>query len=578
MISEDVFIRRTYNRFLMPTVFALLGTTFSAFGNTILAGNILGKEVLGVMNIMSSFTFLFAMFGCLISIGAASRSSIAIGRGDYDSAGKYEWLALVLSIALPVVISLPCLLDFRGLFLLLGGDAEDYYIGASYGKLVIAFGFLNTLMYFPFNFLRMIGKGRYGMYSFGVMGILDVVLVYVFLKLGMGPAGVALGSIISMIAANAAGLYFLFSKNSLFRMIRPPRKDLGVMFTTIATFGGAAALNNLCKVLRTVAMNLLVVRSLGQEGLQSLAVGCSIINLASASVTGFGQAASPIIGVLYGERDMKGQRQALRISVIYSLVFHTLLAVIIMLFASQIAALFGISSAEHITRTAFLIRLVAVSLIPASVMNVMIYYYTAIGEYRCSLILTVMHGLVLVVAITAVCLRISPSDLYGTSFIFAELLDFGIMAVLRIRKKPEQVYAEKFFSTVSDGTEDGAVNTSRQVTEFCEENDVSPALCMKLPLVVEELLVILARHCAADRSFRIDVRISLAEGKVLMRLRCEGATFNPIEWYRDRKERLTPEELMEDECFGMNVVDRLVNDVKYSSIFDVNNLIVTMDG
>ena len=233
MNSEDSFIKRTYNRFLIPTVFALLGTTVSSFGNTILAGHFLGKEVLGVMNVLSSFTFLFAMFGCLISIGASTKASIAVGRIDHETAGKYEWMALVLSIAVPLVISIPCIINFRHFFSLLGGAEKDYVIGASYGIPVLAFGFLNTLMYFPFNFLRMIGKGKYGMFSFGAMGVLDIVLVYVFLKLNMGAAGVAYGNIISMVVANASGIYFLVSKNSLFKMKRHDKKEIGSMLQAV---------------------------------------------------------------------------------------------------------------------------------------------------------------------------------------------------------------------------------------------------------------------------------------------------------------------------------------------------------
>ncbi|MBR1876438.1 MAG: hypothetical protein IJ805_04965 [Lachnospiraceae bacterium] len=99
------------------------------------------------------------------------------------------------------------------------------------------------------------------------------------------------------------------------------------------------------------------------------------------------------------------------------------------------------------------------------------------------------------------------------------------------------------------------METSGKVVAFCEENDVDPALCMKLPLVVEELLVVLARHCFENSSQKIDVRISLVRENVLVRMRCEGVTFNPIEWYMERKAALSPEELMADESFAMNVVE-----------------------
>ena len=587
MHSDDIFIRRTFFKFFTPTILALLGSTFSSFGNTLLAGRFLGKETLSVMNILSSFTFLYAMFGCLISIGAVARSSIAIGRQDYRTAGKYQWFSLLLSFIVPVMISVPCLINFRGLFYLLGGDSESYAIASGYGRLVIAFGFLNTLMYFPFNFLRMIGKGKYGMYSFGTMGILDVVLVYIFLRLGMGPVGVALGYILSMLAANIAGLYFLFTKNTLYKMQRPQKNELFSMCWTIASFGGASGLNNLCKVLRTVTLNLLISKYLGKQGLQTLAVGCSIINLTSASVTGFGQAVSPIIGVLFGERDRKGQRQALRISIVYSAIFHTALAVVLMFLAPFLSRAFGITEAEQISDTALLIRLIAVSFIPSSIMNIFIYYFTATGKNRCSMILTFMHSFLLLILLSALHLSFAPNTWYGISFITAEILDFGVMYILSIIKRKKDpnlhgillehnMYAEKFFSTVSDGTEEGAVETSGKVVAFCEENDVDPALCMKLPLVVEELLVVLARHCFENSSQKIDVRISLVRENVLVRMRCEGVTFNPIEWYMERKAALSPEELMADESFAMNVVEKLVSDVQYTSTFGVNNLIVTM--
>ena len=584
---NDLFIKRTYKRFLTPTILALLGTTFSSFGNTLLAGRFLGKEVLGAMNILSSFTFLYAMLGCLISMGAAAICSIAIGREDSETAGRYEWLSLVLSIAVPAVISALCLLNFRGLFSLLGGDEEAYRIGAAYGKLVIGFGFLNTLMYFPFNFLRLIGKGRYGMISYGAMGIIDVILVYVFLKSGLGPAGVALGYIISMLVADVSGIYFLFKKNNLFRLQPPAKNEIAGMCKNIAFFGGASGLNNLCKMIRTLTMNLLINKYLGKQGLQSFAVACSVINLASASVTGFAQAVSPIIGVLFGEKDRKGQRQAVNISILYSLIFHAGLAVLLIIFAAPIAGAFGITGKEHIADTALLVRLVAVSFIPASIMNIFIYYYTAIGQNRISMILTFLHAFLLVVVLAAIHLTADSSNWYGIAFITAELLDFVIMLLLsRIKRKKtsevegilleNKIYAEKFFSTVSDGSEDGAVATSGQVVSFCEENGVSAALCMKLPLVVEELLVVLARHCFDKPGHHIDVRISLVKEDIVMRLRCEGAMFNPLEWYSEKKKKLSPEDFMMDEAFGMNVVDKLVHNVKYTNTFGVNNLIVTM--
>lgn len=588
MNTENTFIQQTLKKFLVPTIIALLGTTLSAFGNTLLAGRFLGKEALSMMSILSSFTFLYAMLGCLISIGASVRSSIALGSEDYKTAAKYEWLSFVLSLVVPIVMSIPFILFFDKFFMFLGADASQCALGAIYGRLIIAFGFLNTLLYFPFNFLRLIGKAKYGMYCFGAMGIIDLILVYLFLRLGMGTVGLALGYIISMVIANAAGLFFLFTKNNMFKPMKPNSKELQRMLLIIMTFGSSSAVNNLCKMLRTMFMNMLVAKYFGKDGVSSLAVGFSIINLASASVTGYGQAISPIIGVFHGEHDVEGQRQTLKTSIRGALIFHTILAIIIIILAPQISEAFGISGAEHVRDTAVVVRLVAISLIPSAVMNILIYYYNAIKQNNGALILTFMHAFVLLVLFANIHLLFDKSPLYALSFITAELIDFAIMylyAKVCEKKNPslkgilleEQNYSEKFFSVVSDGTKEGVSTAYESVAAFCEENDVDTKLCLKIPLAVEELLVVLANHCCLEDNQHIDIRISILDNNVVMRLRCQGRIFNPIDWYKERKNNLPLEEFMEDESFGMGVVEKIATRVDYSNMFDVNNLIVTME-
>ena len=79
--TNDYFIKNTLRKYLIPTIVAILGTTAASFFNTLFAGRILGKEALAAMNLLSSFTFLFAMLGCLISIGASACASVAMGKG-----------------------------------------------------------------------------------------------------------------------------------------------------------------------------------------------------------------------------------------------------------------------------------------------------------------------------------------------------------------------------------------------------------------------------------------------------------------------------------------------------------------
>ncbi len=575
----------------MPTVIAVLGTTLSTFGNTLLAGRFLGSDALSAMNVLSSFTFLYAMIGCLISVGASSLASIAIGRRDLVTVGKYETLALVLSIVIPVVISGLCFIDYHGLILFLGADEQIYQLSISYGRIVIAFGFLNALMYFPFNFLRLDGRAKMGMISFGAMGVLDLVLVYAFLSMGMGLKGVAIGSVISMAVANIVGIGMLLSKKSGIKPVIIKKNE--VLMLTVSSFvsGSSAGLNNLCKMIRTVMLNALVIKNLGANHLSVLAVGCAIINLTSASVTGFGQALAPIVGIFHGERDKQGKKSALISTLLDCTIYHVVIAIIAIVGARFIAGAFGITEPELVREAIIMIRLVGISLIPAAAINIFIYYFTAIKENFMAMTLTVMHTFVLVVGFVALHFMFDKSTWYGIAFISAEVFDFLVLFVVSaIRRKQnsnlegvllnDKNSSEKFFSVVSDGTRDGAVKSAEEVVGFFEENDVPVKLCMKLQLVVEELLVVLATHCLdgeeADKQ-GINVKVTVIEDDVLMRLRCSGEVFNPIEWYYSKKNSMDPMDFMMDEAFSMNLVAKMVTDVKYTRTFGLNNLIVLIN-
>ena len=80
----------------MPTILTILGTTVVGFINSLIVGSMLDKDSLAAVNIVSSFTFLFSMLGCLISIGASLAASVEIGKDNHENAGKYMTFALLV--------------------------------------------------------------------------------------------------------------------------------------------------------------------------------------------------------------------------------------------------------------------------------------------------------------------------------------------------------------------------------------------------------------------------------------------------------------------------------------------------
>lgn len=583
-IADGKYVQNTLIKHEMATIVAVLGVTISTFGNTLLAGRFLGKSALAAMNILSSFTFLYAMIGCLVSVGAASKAAVAIGKHDYELAGKYERVAFTLSIIIPTVISAICLVNLRWFMSFLGFDSELYAMSVDYGRIVLVGGIFNTLMYFPFNFLRIDGRAKYSMWVFSLMGVLDLILVYVLLSLDFGLVGVAIGNVASMMVADLIGLAFIFSKKSNFHMVKLKKNEIVGVTGTALYAGSASGLNNLCKVFRTVWLNGVVLVYLGTDGVSVLAIGCAIINFASAAVTGFGMAMYPLVGMLYGEHDSEGQKKVMNGSLKNSSVVMITLGIVLCIFARSIAQAFGINEPELIGEAALMIRLVAISLIPATYMNEYIYYYTAIGENVASMVFTVLHSFVLVVLMISLHLRIDQSTWYGVEFILVEFIDFlilwGYSKYKRARNSNLKTILltptnsdEKYFSAISSGTDEENMMLVEKVEDFCRENKLN-FKGIRIPMVVEEMSLLMAKHCFKDESTGIDVKVSVLRNTVIVRIRCGGEMFNPVVWFAQQLE--IDED--SDELFGMTMVDKMATDIRYTQLFGLNNVIVTMEG
>lgn len=589
MENNDYFVEHVLRKYLFPTILTILGTTIISFINSILAGKMLGRDALAAMNIVSGFTFLFAMLGCLINIGAASCASVAIGEEDEARAGQYASCALAGSVLVPLLISVPCMVFFRQFMGLLGADEALYQLSADYARIMLASGFLTTLMYYPFNFLRLDGRGDSAVGIYAAMAVLDVLFVLLFSHMGMGLAGFGLAVAASTAAADIIGLVLVLApKGSQIRLARLSWAGIPRMACEICARGAAAGLNNLCNMLRTMVLNAWVLQHLGADGAGEFAVACSVINFAAASVSGSGQTVSPLIGIFYGEKDITSMRMLMKNAVKYAAALHIAICVIAVPAARLIAALYGMDTEPLASETASAVVWVALSLIPAAVANVYIYYYSTLKRMVISCTLTFARAFGFVVLFAWIIFASGYDRLFFASFLMAELATLALMAViaylehircpeesglLLISSKPN----DNFISFSVEGNTEGALEASQRMADFCDENEISPKVKMVLSMALEELLIIVNEHCLKDRGEQyVDVRIFLDQDGLLLRIRCGGRVFDPVAWYKNRSRSMSVEEQLMDESLGMKMIAGQAKSVTFQNTFGMNNLIVVM--
>ncbi|MCR5509194.1 MAG: hypothetical protein K6F34_10975 [Lachnospiraceae bacterium] len=590
MKTSDRFINRILRRYLFPTILTILGTTITGFINSLIVGSRLGHEALAAINVISSFTFLFAMLGCLISIGASSAASVAIGRGEEERVGKYTTYSLVASIVIPVIISVLIMLVYKELMTLQGVSNRLYHLSREYSDLIIPFGFLTTLMYYPFNFLRLDGRAAEAMYIFGGMTVLDIVLVLSFTGAGLGLKGVAAAVVMSTAVADAAGIACMFrnKESNVIKLLRFSAADIGWLTKSVWSRGGAAGLNNLCNMLRTMILNAWILKYFGAGSAAVFAVACAIINLTSASVSGGGQTIVPLTGIFYGERDSSSLKILMNSGIRYTLVIHAVLLAAVIPLAGPIAGAFGLKGTPEAAQAAEAIIWIMVSLIPASVLNVFIFYYSTLKKVLLSCLLVFLRSLGFVLLFSAIFIFGAGGRHLYASFLLAELFTLAVMLIagyvsgvrhsrkygfLYIDRMPEQNYIS--FS-VGSSTE-GAVEASKRMAEFCDEHEVDAKVKSFLPMAIEEMLLTINEQCLKDQpDGSVDVRIYIDEDGLIMRVRCGGIKFDPVAWYKEKSANMTAEEMLLDDALGMKMIISRASEVMYQNTFGTNNLIVIL--
>lgn len=585
--NNNYFVRYTLKKYLAPTIISILGTTMITFVNSLLTGNMYGREALAAMNLINPVTFVYAMLGCLISIGGATSASIAMGKEEDAQVSAYAALSLILSFVIPIIFSAAGIFFFRPFLGFLGAKGALFTSSAGYGRVMILGGVFTTLMYYPFNFLRVDGRAQYSMVIFGVMGVMDVIFVFIFYHLGLGLAGVGLAVVLSTALADIFGLAVLFfGKGRQIRLgaVHHPLADS----MQICRLGAASGLNNLCNMMRTIVLNSLILSALGADGASVFAVACSVLNFAMAFVAGAGQAVAPIIGVFYGERDDTSIRMLMKSAVRYGLILMGSLFVLALAGCVPLAYAFGMRETQMVQKTAIAICWIMFSLIPASVVNVLIFHYTTIRQVILSSVLTFLRAFGFVALFAWIFVQVGGAQWILAAFVLGELATLAtdvwfvryicrknpnLKGILLLRDQEDEPYIS--FSV--PGSVEGAVTASARMSEFCEEQELDPRYSMMLPLALEEMLVLVNEHCfEGNDTMYADVRILLSQKEVLLRIRCGGKLFDPIADYHKRTEGMSEEELLMDESLGIRMITEAAKSVTFRRTLGVNNLVVIL--
>ncbi len=574
MENTGILISKKYRSLLISTLAMSASTYISSILDGIMVGRLLGTEQLSAISLTTSIVFLISIPISLFSFGGNTLAVMHKGRRDNKTADKVFTLTFSAAMLSSVIFALIGIMLIGPVSQVLtkGNELKGYV--SDYLLPLWSLAPLTALITVTASFARTDGKRRLATALPIVSNIINLLCDLLFMKVfGMGIAGAGWATVAGYAVGGVMTLrYYLSAERTVHFTVEAfsSLKLLGGIVTT----GLPSALIYLCNFLRLFFVNDIIITSTGVIGAKIASVTFSLNSLAFIFVEGASMTLLPILGALHGERDIKGEKNALRYGMFMTMMMCGAVFIISVALPTQLASLYGLTEPEAVDIFSVTFRLVSLNVLMIGIIYVMRSFFQATGQKMIANFLVVVDGFLSVVPLMYFLSKINIYWLWA-SFPISKVITLTLMlAAMAAAKKKQQKQSLLLlgrdegtvlsFSVKNDESQAGAA--ARKAIGFCRENGVDPRVANAVGVTAEELCRNIAVYSNTPKNPSVDILIRILGNSVTIRLRDNGPAFDPTR-YIDNSGR---------EITGLELVRSLSSGIEHSRVLEMNLTSVTV--
>ena len=357
----------------------------------------LGSDALAAIGFVSPIFMVLIGLGSGIGAGVASAIARRIGAGDRNGASNGAVHALFISLILSAIITVP-LVIFAEPIAILFGAGETAGLAAAYGQVLFAGSFFILFVNIAYGILRAEGDAKRTMYAMVAATLLNMVLDPILIYgLGLGIAGAAWGTIISLAAVTVVLLYWFFIKKNMYvcfsRQVFTPCRSV---VSDILNVGIPASVEYMLMSVLCIILNLILVIVANTDAVAVFSVGFRIVSYGIVPIVAIGTSVVSVVGAAYGARHYEKIRVAHTFSILIGIALALCVSLLTWVFAYPIASIFSYSqeSAHLYPSIAAFIGVMCLfyPFVPLGLLSSSVFQ--GVGKGPTSLFLTFMRSLV----------------------------------------------------------------------------------------------------------------------------------------------------------------------------------------
>lgn len=376
----------------------LLMSTYNIVNAIWVAG--LGSDALAAVGFVTPLFMIMIGIGNGLGAGTASAISRRIGAKDKAGADNAAVHALLLTIGISAVLTIPLIL-LTGPIVTLFGAGETAGLATEYGQVVFLGMALILFTNIGYAILRAEGDTKRAMYVMGASSVLNMVLDPLLIyTAGLGIAGAAWGMLVSLLAVSAVLLFWFFWKKDTYVTIaRPAFSYDKKTFNDILGVGLPASVEFLLMSILSIFINGLLVSVAGTDAVAVYTAGWRVVLFAIIPLVAIGTSVISVAGAAYGARQFSKILTSHTFSIALGVAISLAISALTFVFSRQIAAVFSYSAdSAHLAPeiAAFLATMcIFYPFVPPGIMSASIFQAT--GKGVTSLVLTLLRSLVFIV-------------------------------------------------------------------------------------------------------------------------------------------------------------------------------------
>jgi putative MATE family efflux protein len=312
-------------------IYALTNAWFVARG--------VGPDAMAAVNLVAPVLLVVGAVSTTVGVGGASLVSRALGAGDLAVAARAAGNAFALFWAVAALATVTGLVALGPLLRLLGARGDTFGTAHAYAAIIVA-GALGSTGFT--SLVRAEGRLRFStlqwVSAIAVQMILDPVLIFGF---HLGVRGAAIATVTGTSVSAAMSLWFFFVQRR--RPYRIRAADLvfhGPTVRALAGVGAPSFLAGLGTTLLVVLVNNALAHSGGVVALAAYALSARIQTFVMMPQLGISQGLQPIVGYNAGRGLVPRVARALTLALRASLIYGSLMAAVVVLFAGSLAGFF----------------------------------------------------------------------------------------------------------------------------------------------------------------------------------------------------------------------------------------------